>query len=238
MGYVELLSSNPSPDKVARYTASMRYSSAHLMELLTNLLRISRIETGKMTLDAAPFEVFPLFDQTLGMFVPSAERKGVSLVSDNRAEKGMYVKADAARIRQVLINLLSNAVKFTDRGSVTLSAVVRSGDGNGAPLRLEFAVSDTGCGSVHRKSKKRIFDEFSRADTAGKEGSGFGLAVVSRLVEAAGRSVGARQSDRRGATCFRVSIPGAVPSLVSRNSEACPGRGSPLGSLLVRYSSS
>lgn len=146
MGYVELLSSNPSPDKVARYTASMRYSSAHLMELLTNLLEYSRIETGKMTLDAAPFEVFPLFDQTLGMFVPSAERKGVSLVSDNRAEKGMYVKADAARIRQVLINLLSNAVKFTDRGSVTLSAVVRSGDGNGAPLRLEFAVSDTGCG--------------------------------------------------------------------------------------------
>ena len=70
----------------------------------------------------------------------------------------MYVKADAARIRQVLINLLSNAVKFTDRGSVTLSAVVRSGDGNGAPLRLEFAVSDTGCG-IAPEEQKRIFDE-------------------------------------------------------------------------------
>ena len=205
MGYVELLSSNPSPDKVARYTASMRYSSAHLMELLTNLLEYSRIETGKMTLDAAPFEVFPLFDQTLGMFVPSAERKGVSLVSDNRAEKGMYVKADAARIRQVLINLLSNAVKFTDRGSVTLSAVVRSGDGNGAPLRLEFAVSDTGCG-IAPEEQKRIFDEFSRADTAGKEGSGFGLAVVSRLVELLG---GTLELDSRigEGSVFRVSIP-------------------------------
>ena len=205
MGYVELLSSNPSPDKVARYTASMRYSSAHLMELLTNLLEYSRIETGKMTLDAAPFEVFPLFDQTLGMFEPSAERKGVSLVSDNRAEKGMYVKADAARIRQVLINLLSNAVKFTDRGSVTLSAVVRSGDGNGAPLRLEFAVSDTGCG-IAPEEQKRIFDEFSRADTAGKEGSGFGLAVVSRLVELLG---GTLELDSRigEGSVFRVSIP-------------------------------
>ena len=205
MGYVELLSSNPSPDKVARYTASMRYSSAHLMELLTNLLEYSRIETGKMTLDAAPFEVFPLFDQTLGMFVPSAERKGVSLVSDNRAEKGMYVKADAARIRQILINLLSNAVKFTDRGSVTLSAVVRSGDGNGAPLRLEFAVSDTGCG-IAPEEQKRIFDEFSRADTAGKEGSGFGLAVVSRLVELLG---GTLELDSRigEGSVFRVSIP-------------------------------
>ena len=205
MGYVELLSSNPSPDKVARYTASMRYSSAHLMELLTNLLEYSRIETGKMTLDAAPFEVFPLFDQTLGMFVPSAERKGVSLVSDNRAEKGMYVKADAARIRQALINLLSNAVKFTDRGSVTLSAVVRSGDGNGAPLRLEFAVSDTGCG-IAPEEQKRIFDELSRADTAGKEGSGFGLAVVSRLVELLG---GTLELDSRigEGSVFRVSIP-------------------------------
>ena len=197
------------------------------MELLTNLLEYSRIETGKMTLDAAPFEVFPLFDQTLGMFVPSAERKGVSLVSDNRAEKGMYVKADAARIRQVLINLLSNAVKFTDRGSVTLSAVVRSGDGNGAPLRLEFAVSDTGCG-IAPEEQKRIFDEFSRADTAGKEGSGFGLAVVSRLGgRAAGRNVGARQSDRRG-----ERFPGLDTRAVRlrfRNSEACPGRGSPSG---------
>ena len=183
----------------------MRYSSAHLMELLTNLLEYSRIETGKMTLDAAPFEVFPLFDQTLGMFVPSAERKGVSLVSDNRAEKGMYVKADAARIRQVLINLLYNAVKFTDRGSVTLSAVVRSGDGNGAPLRLEFAVSDTGCG-IAPEEQKRIFDEFSRADTAGKEGSGFGLAVVSRLVELLG---GTLELDSRidEGSVFRVSIP-------------------------------
>lgn len=179
-----------------------------------------------MTLDAAPFEVFPLFDQTLGMFVPSAERKGVSLVSDNRAEKGMYVKADAARIRQVLINLLSNAVKFTDRGSVTLSAVVRSGDGNGAPLRLEFAVSDTGCG-IAPEEQKRIFDEFSRADTAGKEGSGFGLAVVSASGRAAGRNVGARQSDRRG-----ERFPGLDTRAVRlrfRNSEACPGRDSPSG---------
>ena len=197
------------------------------MELLTNLLEYSRIETGKMTLDAAPFEVFPLFDQTLGMFVPSAERKGVSLVSDNRAEKGMYVKADAARIRQILINLLSNAVKFTDRGSVTLSAVVRSGDGNGVPLRLEFAVSDTGCG-IAPEEQKRIFDEFSRADTAGKEGSGFGLAVVSRLVELLGGTLELDRSDRRGERFPRVSIP-VLSVSVSGIPEACPGRGSPSG---------
>lgn len=205
MGYVELLSSNPSPDKVARYTASMRYSSAHLMELLTNLLEYSRDRNGQNDPRRGSFRGIPAIrSDPRHVRALGGEKGRVARKRQPRGE-GHVRQGRCGRIRQVLINLLSNAVKFTDRGSVTLSAVVRSGDGNGAPLRLEFAVSDTGCG-IAPEEQKRIFDEFSRADTAGKEGSGFGLAVVSRLVELLG---GTLELDSRigEGSIFRVSIP-------------------------------
>mgnify|MGYP000753764033 CR=1 FL=1 len=127
-----------------------------------------------MTLDAAPFEVFPLFDQTLGMFVPSAERKGVSLVSDNRAEKGMYVKADAARIRQVLINLLSNAVKFTSSGSIRFGYRLTD-DG------IYVYVTDTGMG-ISKESQASIFNRFVKLNSF-KQGTGLGLSICKTIIE-------------------------------------------------------
>ena len=116
-----------------------------------------------------------------------------------------YIRADAARLREVLINLLGNAVKYTERGSITLRSSAQSGDAANQVL-LRFEVEDTGIG-IAAEDQERIFEPFEQVAKVGKQkGTGLGLAITRTFIELMGGNIAVESTPGRG-SCFRVEIP-------------------------------
>ena len=170
-----------------------------LIQLVEELLELSRIESGEVPLLIAPADIAAMLGDVVGRLLPQAERKGVSL-SLRVAEDVGRVAVDAQRLERAVGNLVHNAIKFTpEGGSVTLSAA-READ------RLMVSVSDTGVG-IAAADLPRIFERFYKVDhSRAGGGSGLGLAVVRHTVEAHGGSVRAESELGRGST-FSFSIP-------------------------------
>ncbi|HIS34042.1 MAG TPA: response regulator [Candidatus Avirikenella pullistercoris] len=209
MGYVELLAESPKQEKVKEYTTAMKFSSDHLMELLTNLLEYSRLETGKAIEDISIFKIRPLFEEAVTMFLPTTQKKGIALSLESDIPENCYIQSDSLHIRQILINLVSNAAKFTDKGSIRITASLKDTKEEKQKL-LVFSVTDTGCG-IPEDKQQNIFEEFSRADSAGKEGSGFGLSVVSRLTALLGGSITLDSLPGKGSS-FTITLPATIPA--------------------------
>ncbi len=160
-------------------------SSQYLLGLLNDILDMSRIESGKMTIEHAPFDLAHLLDGVGDLIRPQAQAKNVRYILDAQLERP-WVKGDTLHLNQVLINLLGNAVKFTpENGSVTLS--VRQDPGG----EVYFSVKDTGIG-VSPENQERIFRSFEQAEkSTGRQygGTGLGLAISSRLVRMMGGTI-------------------------------------------------
>jgi hypothetical protein len=153
----------------------VRQSGEGLLSILNDLLDLSRIEAGKMALEAIPFDMFELLSGAHSAFISLANNKGLSMRLDIEAVRGRYI-GDPTRIRQIVTNLLSNAIKFTESGSVEVSARCIEGG-------LEIAVTDTGIGIDPAKFSE-IFGEFRQADTSinrGFGGTGLGLSIARDL---------------------------------------------------------
>ena len=167
----------------------------HLLELINEVLDISRIEARQMTLSPEPVAVAELLTEVIGLIAPLAAGRSITL---DRTASGCdaYVLADRQRLTQVLLNLLANAVKYNrDRGSVTVACAGTEGD------RLRIRVTDTGYG-IRPDQLDRLFRPFERlgADQAGVEGTGLGLALSKGLVEAMGGTIGVESELDRGTT--------------------------------------
>ncbi len=170
-------------------------SSQYLLELINNILDFSRLEAGRMEVDACDFEIRPLIDGIMNMFRTQAAGKDLTLTASMAADVPMLLTGDPARIRQVLINLVGNALKFTEHGSVELS-VVRIDDGR----QLRFAVRDTGIG-ISKESQSVIFDSFTQADTSTTRrygGSGLGLSICKQIVRLLGGEIGVESPPGQG----------------------------------------
>ena len=179
----------------------MRRSSQGVLGLLNDLLDLSKIEAGKLTLEAVPFDAAQAAEELVAVFAPAAEEKGVEvrLTVDPQAQ-GRFL-GDVLRWRQVLANLLSNAVKFTERGAVTVAMTM---DGEA----LTFAVTDSGVGMTPEQLS-RLFQKFEQADASTTRkfgGTGLGLAITRQLILAMGGTVDVESVYGEGST-FRVSIP-------------------------------
>jgi diguanylate cyclase (GGDEF)-like protein len=162
-------------------------SSQYLLELINNILDFSRLEAGRMEVDACDFQMQPLIDGVMNMFITLAAQKNLTLTACVAADVPQILTGDPARIRQVLINLLGNALKFTERGSVTLT-VERIDEGR----QLRFSVCDTGIG-VGKELQSVIFDSFTQADTSTTRrygGSGLGLSICKQIVRLLGGEIG------------------------------------------------
>jgi len=178
-------------------------SGEHLAGLVDGLLELSRIEHGKLRIDAQPIDLAGLLGQVVRMFEPLAEAKGLSFLYEVEGSLPERVHADPKRLRQVLINLLSNAVKFTESGSVSLRVRHVREIGH-------IDVIDTGMG-IAPADRERIFRPFERLAPANVEGTGLGLSITQLLVELMGGDVRVRSEPRRGST-FQVRI--YLPSIV------------------------
>ena len=214
LGFAQLLERD---ELTAEQEESVRYISRagrHLLELINEVLDISRIEAGEMTISAEPVAVAELLDEVVGLVTPLASGRSVT-IDIQAATCDTNVLADSQRLRQVLLNLLSNAVKYNRDGG-TASVACSHVDG-----RHRISVSDTGFG-IPTDQFARLFAPFDRlgADRSSVEGTGMGLALSKGLVEAMGGAIGVESEVGRGSTFWieLEEVAGPLESLDSTRS--------------------
>ena len=214
LGAIELLTvSNLNPDQRA-YAAIARQSGVVLLDLITTVLDFSRIEAGRLELEAEPFEPRALIQQVVGMLEGLAHAKQLTMATSLPANLPERCVGDATRLRQILINLIGNAIKFTQSGRITLSVSVS--DAGALPL-IRFEVRDTGIG-VPAGKLDQIFEPFVQADQSNTRrhgGAGLGLTIARELVQLMDGQIGVDSEEGKGSVFwFEVRLPvvAAVPA--------------------------
>lgn len=176
-------------------------ANAYLLDLINDILDMSRIESGKLELNYAPADLSRQLDGLEALLRPQAAAKGLDLRFHNGFQAGNPLLADSLRLQQVLVNLIGNAIKFTDKGGVT----VRVQAVETAPRAvLLFSVSDTGIG-IEPAAMRRIFNSFEQAgpDTSSRYGgTGLGLSISYRLVQMMGGTLEVRSEAGRGSEFY------------------------------------
>ena len=184
-----------------RELASTVYSSADsLLEILNDILDLSKIEAGRLELEAIDFDPRQLVESVVELLAEPAQRKGLDLVYAVDAAVPQLVRGDPGRVRQVLMNLAGNAVKFTERGEIVIRVGLASRDAESATLR--FAVSDTGIG-LDPAYRRSLFEPFTQADASMSRrygGTGLGLTICRRITELLCGDIGVDSQPAQGST--------------------------------------
>jgi PAS domain S-box-containing protein len=201
IGFGQLLQLDDMEPGQAESVEQILRAGRHLLDLINEVLDISRIESGTMSLSLEPVHLGSVLADALSLIRPLADEAGVRLIS-NPSERGdLHVRADQQRLKQVLINLLSNAVKYNRPGGEVSVSCREVADG-----RIELAVTDTGQG-MSPEQLARLFQPFDRlgAEASGVEGTGLGLSLSKGLVEAMSGSIRA-QSEPGAGTTMRIEL--------------------------------
>ncbi|MBY0525277.1 MAG: PAS domain S-box protein [Gemmataceae bacterium] len=204
LGMTELLLREEPTARQRERLDVMKASAESLLSVINDLLDLSRIEAGKLVLDPQPFDLHAELGQTVKLLGEPAQRRGLELTCAVTADAPQKVMGDRGRLRQILLNLLGNAIKFTEKGGVSIR-VFRPAT-NDRPSMLAFEITDTGIGIAPEKLRS-IFEPFEQADTSTTRrfgGSGLGLSIVAKLVEAMGGSIVVESTPDRGST-FRFT---------------------------------
>jgi signal transduction histidine kinase len=186
--------------KQAEYLQDILESGQHLLSLINDILDLSKIEAGRMELEAADFDLPSAIDNALILVRERASRHGIALASTVDERLGL-IRGDERKVKQVLLNLLSNALKFTPEGGrIDVRAALREG-------RAEVSVADTGVG-IAPEDQEAVFEEFRQVGTADKkvEGTGLGLALSRKFVELHGGRIWVESEPGRGST-FTFTLP-------------------------------
>jgi signal transduction histidine kinase len=201
----ELLSTSELDPAQQDKVQTIVQSGKALSSIVDDILDMSMLETGKLTLRKDTFSPVTLCDEASAVVRPSAERKGLLFESKYDGPDNMTCLGDMDRLRQVLINILGNAVKFTEVGRVSLrTKIEKTGQDR---CRLTFVIADTGIG-ISEKAMGRIFDRFEQEDQGTARrfgGSGLGLSIVKTLVEAMNGTIGVKSTQGVGSE-FTVEI--------------------------------
>jgi GAF domain-containing protein len=186
--------------KQSEYVTDIAESGRHLLALINDILDLSKIEAGRMELEAGEVELAKAIAQTLSLVRERAERRGIALSSAVDDAIGV-VRADARKVKQVLLNLLSNALKFTPEGGRIDVRAVAFDD------RVEVSVADTGVG-IAAEDQEAVFEEFRQvgASASRVEGTGLGLAISRRFIELHGGRMWLVSAPGKGST-FAFSLP-------------------------------
>ncbi len=213
IGFSTLLAKEPDNRvKVREYARKISAASNHLLGLINDILDISKIESGKMSLRQSVFSIDELMESVNVVIRPMAgEKKQVFQVSMGTMSHELFV-GDKVRVNQVLINLLSNAIKYTpEEGKIGFS-VTDLGESSTSFERLRFVISDTGYG-ITEEFQKVIFEPFTRAEssTVNKEtGTGLGLAITKNIIDLMGGTIDLKSIPGKGTT-FTVELPLRLP---------------------------
>lgn len=209
IGMLDLLSDTPLDAQQKEYLDLVRGSANTLMGVINDILDLSKIESGRMTLNPEPFSPAQMLKEVAALFASSARNKGLYLQLEIDSDVPSVVVGDELRLRQVVTNLVNNAVKFTERGGVTvgLECLGTSETENGRQARLHIWVRDTGIG-IAPENIARIFEKFTQADasvTRRYGGTGLGLAIGKKLVEMMGGQISVESEVGKGST-FSIEV--------------------------------
>ncbi|MBL8572891.1 MAG: response regulator [Hyphomicrobiaceae bacterium] len=207
IGMASLLSSTDLSHEQRRYVRTIEECSVALLALIDDVLDFTKLESGRLEVEATPAIVADLADGAADIVRDRIESKGLTLAVNLAYDLPDVVITDGARIRQVLLNLLGNAAKFTDTGTVTLNVFSRKGADEGIHV-LRFEVVDTGIG-ISNEAQVRLFQEFSQVDASINRrygGSGLGLAISRKIVHALDGRIGVDSTTGQGSR-FWFEIP-------------------------------
>jgi len=199
-GIVSQGMAGPLNAEQAKQLNIVKNSARHLLDLINDVLDISKIEAGQLEIQCEKFSISRAIEKVVAIVSPLAQKKGIALHTEISPEVGS-ISGDQRRTEQILLNLLGNAVKFTDEGSVMIRCW-RDGQG------VVTAITDTGIG-IDPQDQKSIFEPFRQADTGlarKREGTGLGLSICKRLVDLMGGFISVDSARGKGST-FSVRLP-------------------------------
>ena len=201
IGYTELASKVEGvPDEVREYLSKIDISSRHLLSLINDILDMSRIENGKMSLELEPADIVAVFDDTYDIFAPQMKDKGLEFTLE-RDVADRYVICDRKRIMRILLNLISNSLKYTHSGGSVRVSIKETGRFNGR-ASFEVVVADTGIG-MSREFAEKVFEAFERERNStvnNTQGTGLGMAITKNLVEEMGGEISLITEQEKGST--------------------------------------
>jgi|GEM_PF-586925 len=205
LGFAQLLEIGDLNPKQLKGVHHIMHSGKHLLELINEVLDISRIESGRLSLSVEPVHVTQLVKEVMDIVQPMAAGRNIKL-SIGQCDENMFAKADRQRLKQILINLVNNAIKYNrENGSVSVSCQCSPDRNDEKQLRI--SISDTGVGLTTEQIPK-LFIPFERvgAEKTSTEGTGLGLAVVKKLVEIMNGEIGVDSVPGEGST-FWIEMP-------------------------------
>jgi signal transduction histidine kinase len=190
----------PLSEEQEKQLKMVQGSARHLLELINDVLDISKIEADQIMLVTEEFDLCASIMSSVEKVKHPADKKGLKLITDLQPEK-LTISSDRRRVEQILINLLNNAVKFTEEGSVTIKSRVIDG-------RVKVSITDTGIG-IREEDLQTLFKPFRQVDTGitrQYEGTGLGLSICKRLVDLLGGSISVTSEPGKGST-FAFDLP-------------------------------
>jgi signal transduction histidine kinase/ligand-binding sensor domain-containing protein/CheY-like chemotaxis protein len=205
VGMTELLERTPLSETQARHTQTIRSSAQTLLQILNDLLDLSKAQAGKVKLESLPLDLTQLIEECAVLFCGAAEAKGVEIIVCPPKSDGWVLLGDPLRIRQILMNLIGNATKFTERGNIIVKCDISASDAE--CVHAQISITDSGIG-MDAAAMDKIFEPFVQADettTRRFGGTGLGLSICHELVDLMGGAISVQSEPQIGST-FTISL--------------------------------
>jgi two-component system, chemotaxis family, CheB/CheR fusion protein len=220
LGFADMLSEEETDPEKRTKLGMILQSGRMLLELINDILDLSKIESGKYEIARAPFPLEKTIHAVKALFEASARGRGIGLAVSLEGQLPEYVSGDEKRIRQILMNIVNNALKFTEKGNISISCTYRSG-------RATIRVKDTGIG-IPGDSQEIIFSEFSQADESISlkyGGTGLGLAICRKLLSMMEGTISVESEPGRGSEFIvELPLPAAAAPAQAVSGDASPDR--------------
>jgi len=200
IGIVELLNFTSLTNEQREYLDLLQISANNLLDIINNILDISKIESGHLELEKTKFDLWDLMETIGATLGPKASQKGLEFMCHIGPNVPKYIICDPIRLRQIFINLIGNSLKFTEKGEVIFS--VEMLENENSKVTLYFKIRDTGIG-ISKEKQEKIFESFVQADSSTTRkygGSGLGLAISKQLIEKMGGKIWVESKVGKGST--------------------------------------
>ena len=202
LGMAELLAETQLTEEQQKYVGTFQRAGSNLLTLINDILDLSKVESGNLKLESENFDLFEVASSAIELVQAKSREKGIAATHEIAPATPRYLRGDALRLRQVLLNLLGNSLKFTHQGSVRLRVEPESDAPDAGMVR--FTIQDTGIG-IAKDQLPNVFQSFTQADssiTRKYGGTGLGLTISKKLVEAMGGLIWVESTPGEGSTFF------------------------------------
>ena len=203
LGFLELLKTTDLDSEQNEYVSTIEQSAKNLLQIVNNILDVSKIESNKVSLEIIDFKMLDEIENTVEIFATPAAQKGIEYTTYISPNMPTVVKGDVLKIKEILTNLINNAIKFTHKGG-SISVIVKLNKIENNKANIYFEVKDTGIG-MSEEQKNKIFEAFSQADesvTRKYGGTGLGLTIVKSYIEMMGGQIQVESELNKGSKFF------------------------------------